>query len=388
MDRKGKQKIGYVVTGTILLLSIFGILFAGRIKYEEKLREQQRQELEFIYPELQEYLEENFDFYQKKSVSADVWFTVMISITVIFFCFGFFVFFRLEQKEQMKQRKEELHLLYEQLQRYLCGDFQQRSTWDISDDASEEWLGICEKMAELDHYFSDMQQRLLDEENHTKALITDISHQLKTPLASIRMCHELSGAQDLTGEEREEFSQTEAREIQKLELLLNELVKLSRLENHMIQIKTEKADLRQTITEAVSQMFMKAYEKQIEISVEMEQEIEVLHDRKWTVEALVNILENAVKYSEQNTGIAIRVQCLPAHILVEVEDEGIGISEEELHKIFHRFYRGEEAKKRVQEGAGVGLYLARSIIEQQGGTILAKRRAEKGSRFMILFPAD
>lgn len=388
MDRKGKQKIGYVVTGIILLLGIFGILFAGGIKYEEKLREQQRQELEFIYPELQEYLEENFEFYQRKSVAADAWFTLMISITVIFFCFCLLVFFRLNQKKQMEQSKEELRLLYEQLQRYLRGDFQQRRIWDISDDASEEWLGICEKVAELGHYFSDMQKRLLDEENHTKALITDISHQLKTPLACIRMCHELSGAQDLTGEEREEFNQTEAREIQKLELLLNELVKLSRLENHMIQIKTEKADLRQTITEAVSQMFMKAYEKQIEISVEMDQEIQVLHDRKWTVEALVNILENAVKYSEQNTGITIRVQCLPDHVLVEVEDEGIGISEEELHKIFHRFYRGEEAKKRVQEGAGVGLYLARSIIEQQGGTILAKKRAEKGSRFMILFPAD
>ncbi len=375
-------------TCIFILLIICGILFGGRIEYEGKLREQQRQELEVIYPELQEYLEEDFDYYHKKSVSADVWFILMLSAAVILFSASFFLIFRLEQKGQEKQKKEELNLLYEQLQRHLCGDFQWSRTWDISDDTSEEWLGIREKVTELGHYFSDMQQRLHDEENHTKALITDISHQLKTPLASIRMCHELFGAPDLTSEEREEFRQTEAREIQKLELLLNELVKLSRLESHMIQIKTEKADLKQTITEAVSQVFMKAYEKQIEISVDMEQEVQVLHDRKWTVEALVNILENAVKYSEQNTGIAIRVQCLPDHILVEVEDEGIGISEEELHKIFLRFYRGEEAKKRVQEGAGVGLYLARSIIEQQGGTILAKRRAEKGSRFMILFPSD
>ena len=133
---------------------------------------------------------------------------------------------------------------------------------------------------------------------------------------------------------------------------------------------------------------MKAYEKQIEISVEMENDIEVVHDRKWTVEALTNILENAVKYSGTGTSITIRVQPLLKNILVEVEDEGIGIPEEELHKIFLRFYRGTQAKEKVKDGAGVGLYLARSIIEQQGGTILAKRKPEKGSIFNIILPLD
>ncbi len=139
---------------------------------------------------------------------------------------------------------------------------------------------------------------------------------------------------------------------------------------------------------SLGQVFLKAYEKQMEISAELEQDVEVLHDRKWTVEAFVNILENAVKYSPEGTNIHIRVQILVKSVLIEIEDEGIGIAEDELYKIFRRFYRGERAKKSIRDGAGVGLYLARSIIEQQGGTILAKRKPEKGSIFNVILPLD
>lgn len=388
MDRKSKQKIGYVVIGLLVLLISAGILFFGRVKYEEKLRDQQRQELEVIYPKLREQLGENFEFYQGEALSADVWFFLAVSLLVVLFGTGFFLLYRYERRTQEKQIQGELELLYEQLQRYLRGDFQLIMQTDAAEIPSEAWMGIHEKISELGYYFSDMKKRLKEEENNTKALITDISHQLKTPLASIRMCHELSGSEDLTKEERAEFQWAEAREIQKLEMLLDELVKLSRLENNMIQVRTERIGLKQTITEAVSQVYMKAYEKQMEISVEMEQEVQVVHDRKWTVEALVNILENAVKYSGNCTGITIRVQCLQKHVLVEVEDEGIGIPEEELHKIFRRFYRGVRAKEKVKDGAGVGLYLARSIIEQQGGTILAKKRAEKGTVFLVMLPLN
>ncbi len=385
MDRKSKQKIRYAAVGLLFLLASVGILFFCRVGQEDALREEQRQELEVIYPEIQEELGENFEFYQKESLVADVMFFLVVSLLVVLFGLGLFLFYRCERKKQEKQIQEEMELLYEQLQRFLQGDFQ-LITWKNDAEEQDAWLDIHEKIRELGCYFADMKERLSEEENNTKALITDISHQLKTPLASIRMCHELSASDALTEEEWAEFQTTEAREIQKLEMLLDELVKLSRLENNMIQVKPEKTGLKQTITEAVSQVFMKAYEKQMEISVEMEKDVQVVHDRKWTVEALVNILENAVKYSGNGTSITIRVQYLKKNVLVEVEDEGIGIPEEELHKIFQRFYRGTRAKEKVKDGAGVGLYLVRSIIEQQGGTILAKRRLEKGTVFIIMFP--
>lgn len=388
MDRKSKQKIGYAAIGLLVLLISAGILCKCRIRYEERLRERQRQELGVIYPELQEELWENFEYYQEQSVSADISFFMGMLLLMVLFGTVFYLVYRYERKAWENRMQEELEWLYEQLQRYLHGDFQLILQTDAAQNPSEAWLGIHEKITELGYYFSDLKMRLKEEENSTKALITDISHQLKTPVASIRMCQELSASNDLTIEERAEFQATEAREIQKLEMLLDELVKLSRLENHMIQLNPVMTGLKQTITEAVSQVFMKAYEKQIDVSVEMEQDVQVVHDRKWTVEALVNILDNAVKYSGNGSGITIRVQCLQNHVLAEVEDEGIGIPEEEQHKIFRRFYRGITAREKVKDGAGVGLYLARSIIEQQGGTILAKRRAEQGTRFIVMFPLN
>ena len=354
---------------------------------ERRLREEQRQELETIYPEIREELEENFEFYQKESMGENVKFLPVVLLVIIAFGALLFLVYRNEEKKKKELIQEAVEQIYEQLHRFHQGDFQILS-WNEETNEQDCWGRIHEKLRELGYYFSDMKVRLSEEENNTKALITDISHQLKTPLASIRMCHDLSGSEALSQEERTEFLKTEAREIRKLEMLLDELVKLSRLESNMIRVKPERTGLKQTISEAVSQVFMKAYEKQMEISVEMENDIQVRHDRKWTVEALTNILENAVKYSGKGTGITIRVQRLLKNVLIGVEDEGMGIKEEELHKIFRRFYRGTQAKEQVKDGAGVGLYLARSIIEQQGGTILAKRKPEKGSIFNIIIPLE
>lgn len=385
MDRKSKQKIRGLITLSVFLLISITILFGASIGYENKLREEQRQELEVIYPEIESELQENFAFYQKQSAEADRIF-FMIEILFIMLCFsGILMIWKSEKREQEKQIKDETELIYEQLQRFHQGEFQMLSGFDEIREM-DTGTNIYEKLRELGYYFSDMKERVTEEENNTKVLITDISHQLKTPLASIRMCHELSRAEDLLEEERREFLETETREIQNLETLLDELVKLSRLENQMIQINPEKNSIRQTVTEAVSQVFMKAYEKQIEISLEMEKDAEIFHDRKWTAEALTNVLENAVKYSDTGTSITIRVSYLPANVLIEVDDEGMGIQEEELHKIFRRFYRGDRAKERVKDGAGVGLYLARSIIEQQGGTIVARRKQSQGTIFKIMLP--
>lgn len=282
------------------------------------------------------------------------------------------------------EAENELDYIYEQLLRFQNGNVDMLPLPE--ENGLHRFGDVYDKLRELGYYFSNLKERLEQEENSTKALITDISHQLKTPLASIRMSHELSLSSDLSEEERQSFMETETQEILKMEGLLDELVKLSRLENSMIQIKCEKCSIKKTISETVSQIYVKANAKDIEICVDMKNDIETLHDYKWTVESLVNILENAVKYSEQGTTINIYVNCLVNYVLIQVEDEGIGIPEGEVHEIFKRFYRGSNTKDMVKEGAGVGLYLARSIIEQQGGTIVAKRKNGNGTIFQIMLP--
>ena len=283
------------------------------------------------------------------------------------------LFFRHRQKQVMDG-------LSDMLEAAINGTFSE-TTFDESRQSSLE-NRLAQYLAA-----SELSVRSIDvEREKIKELITDISHQLKTPLASLRMSHELVAENRVTGEEQREFLEQESQELTKLEQLLNELVNLSRLETHMIQIHSLHESLKKTLTEAVSQIYMKARGKDISIQVEMDDDIVVNHDSKWTVEALTNILENAVKYSPEHTTITVRTQELASNVLIEVEDEGMGIPAEELHKIYQRFYRGRKAKEQVKDGAGVGLYLARKIIEEQGGTIAAKRKAEKGMIFKVTLP--
>ena len=283
--------------------------------------------------------------------------------------------------------KEKLRELYECLERFRNGEFEYVPDYE---EYSGEWMRICESLRELGVYFYGLKEQLRQEEDSTKALVTNISHQLKTPLASLKMSHELvaGNISTISIEEKQEFFKRESQEIEKLELLLNELVNLSRLEAHMIQLKPVMGGLQKTLTAAVSQIYMKAKNKNIEIQLEMEKDIEILHDSKWTEEALVNVLDNAVKYSGEHTTVTVRVILLASNVLVEIEDEGIGVKAEELTKIYQRFYRGTEAKQKVKEGAGVGLYLARMILERQGGTISAKRKMDKGMIFKITLPIE
>lgn len=279
--------------------------------------------------------------------------------------------------------KERIRQLDECLLQFQRGEFGNIPEFD---NATEEWMQLGERLKELGLYFAALKKRLKEEEDSTKALITDISHQLKTPLASLRMSYELITGDAVTEDEQREFQAQGEKEMQKLEELLEELVNLSRLEAHMIAIKPVFASLKETITEAVSQIYMKARQKDIAVSVEMETDFTVCHDVKWTAEALANVLENAVKYSEAHTAVTVRVMPLTRNVLIEVEDEGMGIAKEELSQIYQRFYRGSRAKEKVREGAGVGLYLTRMILERQGGTITAKRKAQRGTVFKITLP--
>jgi len=384
MDRKGKQKVKYILWALAAVVIVMAFSFCG-IGYAGKIREKQMQELVVIYPEIERELQDNFSYYQDCIARLELIAVAAVFFLIIFLGCSLVLMERRENRFTIAKYDKEFGLIYEQLLRFQKGNFEILPS--LNESRAEGILeNVHDKLRELGYYFSDLKLRLMEEENNTKSLITDISHQLKTPLASISMCHELAKSAELSEEEQKEFLETEAKEIRKMEALLDELVKLSRLENNMIQIKPEKNSLRQTISEAVSQIFIKAHAKNIEICVDMEEDAEIFHDRKWTVEALVNILENAVKYSEPMTTVNIRVSYLPVSVILEIEDEGMGIQEEELHQIFKRFYRGSKAKKLTKEGAGIGLYLARNIIEQQGGTIVAKRKSGHGTIFKITLP--
>lgn len=243
-----------------------------------------------------------------------------------------------------------------------------------------------EDLEETRRHFELTERKLRREEQNTKSLVTDISHQLKTPLASLKMSYELADSPELTAEEHAEFTRKEREEVSRMESLLGVFSQLTRLESGMIQIRPENSSLKKTISEAVGSIYMKAFEKGIDISLEEFPDVMIPHDPRWTAEVILNILDNAVKYSPSGTAVSIRVSALASYMMVEISDQGIGIPASDIQNIFKRFYRGSAPEVKSADGSGVGLYLARRILEEQGGTICVKTGTDGGSTFALTLP--
>ncbi|MGC6768464.1 sensor histidine kinase [Enterococcus sp. LJL51] len=252
---------------------------------------------------------------------------------------------------------------------------------------------IKKEMAELNEQIQEelrrnsvLLQRKYKEDGHVKSVITDIAHQLKTPVASLKMSMEIAASGDFTLEERSRFITQGVAQVDRLDLMLDSLANLSHLETGLIDLDMKPYSFQQLITEVVNSLIMKAVAKDIEIEVVLTEDQQIMADRKWTIEAIGNILENAIKYSPKETTIQVIGTYLPSYVLVEVRDEGVGIPEEEINLIYQRFYRGSATEILEKEGSGVGLYLARKIIEEQGGVILTKNRQPKGTKVQLTIP--
>lgn len=219
------------------------------------------------------------------------------------------------------------------------------------------------------------------EKESIKELVTDISHQLKTPLASLKLYNSLLLEEELDEEDRIEFLTTNKMSINKLHNLIDSLVNISRLEASMINIKKEDKSIKQTLTKAIDSVKAKARLKNIKINlIDFEDKI-ILHDSKWTEESIFNILENGVKYTHDNGKIEVSLQETINFIRIDIKDNGIGIDKSEFNNIFKRFYRSEKVEE--VEGSGVGLYLSRKIIESQGGNVIVSSKIGQGSKFSL-----
>lgn len=224
------------------------------------------------------------------------------------------------------------------------------------------------------------------EKENIKSLITDISHQLKTPLASIKMYNAiLIEDTDITKDEKDEFLQTSKNEINKLEWLIGSLVKLSRLEVGMIELKVKNESIKKTVYDAVESIRAKALQKKLDIIIDIKDEYFLPHDYRWTKEAISNVLENAVKYSYNKGSIKIDMVNMTTYIRIDISDNGIGIPESDFNNIFKRFFRGNSETVKAAEGSGVGLYLTRKIIENEGGSIMVDSVINKGTTFSLFF---
>lgn len=293
-------------------------------------------------------------------------------ITVCFFLFT----------KTQKEQEMQLHAL---LDNYLAEDY--------SVSEAKESYGLIfndsftDALFKLGNKLMAKTRALTEERDHTKTLVTDISHQLKTPVSALKSCFAMCMEAD-TEEERTDFLQRCAQQMDRLEKLVAVLVSISRLETALISLRQEKVALSDILTDAVNAVYEKALQKNISIEIcDSDQEdgtsVSLLADRHWTSEAIANILDNAVKYSPAGSTVNLRIHKFCSYVQLEIADQGIGIPQTEYNRIFKRFYRGSHPVIKQSEGSGVGLYLARRIIEEQGGTVTVRSATEQGSVFDV-----
>ena len=226
------------------------------------------------------------------------------------------------------------------------------------------------------------QKALLEERNKIRTLISDISHQTKTPISNILLYINLLSEESLTDDQRRLVSEVE-RQSDKLSFLIQSLVRMSRMETGIISVKPQKCSVKKLIEECAANVSPKAAAKKIGISQNCG-DIEAVFDHKWTCEAVLNILDNGVKYTSEGGKVIICANSYEMFVRIDICDNGMGIAEDEQAKIFQRFYRSPQVHS--EEGVGIGLYLAREIICAQGGYIKVDSKVGSGSTFSVFLP--
>ena len=272
----------------------------------------------------------------------------------------------------------QLRKLKEMLRRAMDGSFSERQFDETTLSAFE---------ARFAQYLSGRaaaDRKLEEEQGRVAQLSSDIAHQVRTPVANIRLYAQLLEEQPLP-EGAAPCVRALLAQGDKLESLTGALFKASRLEAGIIALHPEQGRLLPLVRRAVSQYTPAARAKRIALHME-DEDAEAVFDPRWTEEALCNLIDNAVKYTPAGGSVEVSVRSYELFCRVTVSDTGPGIPESEHPKIFRRFYRAPAAEK--VPGSGLGLYLAREIAAGEGGYLKVESRVGEGSRFSIYLPRE
>ena len=253
-----------------------------------------------------------------------------------------------------------------------------------AEDRETIFARISYRLSRLYGILQENRRKVDEERRELQTLVSDISHQVKTPVANLKMVTDTLLAKPVTEQERRDFLQGIRSQTDKLEFLVQSMGKASRLETGAVTLEKKDAPLLDTLAQAMSGIVYGAEQKGISVEVQCPDDLRVSHDSKWTAEALFNLLDNAVKYTPAGGKISVSVEQWEMYVKLDVTDTGRGIPESRQAAIFRRFYREEEVHD--QPGVGIGLYLAREIISRQGGYIKVTSEVGRGSTFSVFLP--
>ena len=270
--------------------------------------------------------------------------------------------------------------LCQAMDRMISGSGEPVPAWD----SETLFARISYRLTRLYGIMQENRRKVDAERQELQMLVSDVSHQVKTPISNLKMVTDTLLSKPVTEEEQREFLQGIRNQTDKLEFLFQALVKTSRLETGAIRLEKKDALLIDTLAMALSGIVYAAEKKDICVTVDCPEDLRLSHDSKWTAEAVFNLLDNAVKYTPVGGAIRISVEQWEMYVKLRVSDTGKGIPESNQAAIFRRFYREEGVHG--EQGMGIGLYLAREIVTRQGGYIKVVSEPGKGSEFSIMLP--
>lgn len=296
---------------------------------------------------------------------------ICIIISVVVSCFAVYIY--------RSKTKSTIDKLNQMLDSAINGNFTETTYDESCLSALEEKLNryLCNS--------SSSNKNLAKEKDSIKSLIADISHQTRTPIANILLYGELLGEQNQLTPECDLMVNQINTQSEKLDFLIQSLIKISRLETGIITVTPKPNSIDELILSVCDDVKAKAEKKHIDIETNLG-DVYACFDRKWTEESLYNILDNAIKYTSSNGLITISSFSYELFCRIDILDNGIGIAEHEINSVFKRFYRSPAVNQ--YDGVGIGLYLSREIISAQNGYIKVTSEIGKGSMFSIFLPRE
>ncbi len=234
---------------------------------------------------------------------------------------------------------------------------------------------------DLINSINNLSQSIKEQENIRKRLTGDISHELKTPLTNIQS--HLEAMIDGIWEPTEERLLSVKEEAERLSSLVSDMQKLNKYDESSIKLKKDNVNISDIICFVIFQFSNLAKSKNIKIEYE-KKNINLYCDKDKITQALVNILSNAIRYSNEGSTIFIEEKLKDNKVIISIEDQGIGISEEDLKYVFERFYRADKSRTRATGGTGIGLTIVKSIVSSHGGEVKLESKLGEGSKFTII----
>lgn len=268
-----------------------------------------------------------------------------------------------------------------QIDKYIKDILNNKDTFDIRDYNEDELSKLKNDIYKITMLLNEEKENTLSEKKNLEVILSDISHQIKTPLTSMYVINDLLLDDNLDKKKRKEFLNKNRLQLERIEWLVTSLLKISRLDSGTIKLKKEKININNLIEKVVESLKIPIELKNQKLIINSPNDLFIKVDLNWTIEALINILKNAYEHTKINGEIKIDVLDNPIYTEINITDNGEGIRKDDINHIFERFYKGENNK----ESIGIGLNMAKTIIEKENGIIEVTSEKNKYTTFKIKF---